>query len=81
MKDYQKKRVIEGRNHKVTSCLIERYQDKLIKEQGLNLSHLMRDLLDGYLEQKFPKRFKDLKRAQLTETYEKLQAEKLQAGK
>lgn len=76
MKDYQKKRVTDGRNHKVTSCLIEKYQDQLIKEQGLNLSHLMRDLLDGYLETKFPKRLKELKRAQLTDTFEKLKAEK-----
>lgn len=73
---YKKKKSLDGRNHKITSLSIEKYQDILIKKEALNLSLLVRDLLDNYLLTNYPKEFRDLKRAQLNEYHDKLEAEK-----
>jgi hypothetical protein len=46
------------RGHKQTGVNIEFYQYKIIKDQNLNLSLLLRDFLDDYLAKNFPIEFK-----------------------
>lgn len=56
----------KGRRTKVSSINLEFYQSQLLKEKGLNLSLLVRDLLDLYLSREFPERYKVLKEAELS---------------
>lgn len=44
----------KGRGYKVTSITIEYYQHSSLKSEGLDLSKMVRDFLDDYLERNFP---------------------------
>ena len=55
------KNVRKGHRMKVSSVNLEHYQAAILKAKGLNLSVLLRDFLDQYLEKEFPADFQKAK--------------------
>jgi len=56
-----KKTARKGRKTYVSSVNLEFYQHKILKEKSLNLSLLIRDLLEDYFTKFFPERYEELK--------------------
>ena len=50
------------RSHRVSSVNLEFYHDVLLKEKNLNLSGLVRDLLDDYFLVNYPLEFQKAKK-------------------
>jgi hypothetical protein len=61
-----------GKTVKKTSSInLENYQSRLIKEENINLSFLVRDLLELYLTREFPEKYLKLKKEELEGRLEK----------
>jgi hypothetical protein len=52
-----KKTKLENRGHKVTSVNLEVYQSETLKKENINLSLLVRDLLEDFLSKNFGKEY------------------------
>lgn len=52
-----------SRKHQVSSLNLEKYQVKTLKKHKINVSELVRDLLDEYIQENLPKDWAEIKRS------------------